>query len=94
MVYVTSLVISMALFQDAEPPLSKGDKKTNILFQKTAKIKNYILNIFSKLAPAFFLLGSIKRKSAIQISEKKSEFSENLLPVYKFNWKTLLIFNN
>lgn len=79
------LVIPMALLFDPEPPSKQGDKKTNILFQKTAKIKNYISNIFSKLAPAFFLLGSIKRKSAIQISEKRNEFSENLLPVYKFS---------
>jgi surface antigen len=85
MVYVTGSVIPMALLQDLEPPSKRGDKKTNILFQKTAKIKNYILNIFSKLAPAFFLLGSIRKTSVIQISEKKSEFSENLLPVYKFS---------
>jgi len=85
MVYVTSLVISMALFQDAEPPLSKGDKKTNILFQKTAKIKNYILKIDSKLAPAFFLLGNFGRKSVLRLSEKRSEFSDGLLPAYQFS---------
>lgn len=75
----------MALQEDLEPPHNKGDKKTNILFQKTAKIKNYISNISRKLAPAFFLLGSLGRKKALDLSEKKSEFSENLLPVYKFS---------
>jgi len=85
MVYVTFLVIQMALLSDPEPPLKQGGKKTNILFQKTAKIKNYIFNIYRKLAPAFFLLGSFRRKSVLQISEKKEELSNDLLPVFKFS---------
>lgn len=78
-------VIPMALLFDLEPPESSGDKKTNILFQKTAKTKNYILKIYGKLAPAIFLLGSMGRKSAIQLSDKKSELADNLLPVYNFS---------